>query len=165
MTAKQRRPFNSALGVQKKILDKELFIYIKSLKFIPAVLAVFMLGIATFMQIKGIKLNIPAAPLEWGLIKDFIDMFYVLLVPWNGWVVLAPLIFSALQGWRYSSMLYLCLACAILMGVIDTLISFETVTPERIIKGIITYIIIFGLVYITAVISFTGIKRAFNTRA
>ena len=131
-------------------------------KMIPILIAAFTVSICLYMRAHEQALNVPAAPLSWGLIKDLIDPFYVILFPWHGWVIFIPLCFAYLLHWHNASILILSAACAVIVGIIMTFISFETVTSTRLFKGILTYLMIFGLVTIVALPVFWSTSKVIN---
>lgn len=90
-------------------------------------------------------------PLSWGVVKDIVDPILIVLFPWNGWIFLIPLLLALFLRLSLRTISCLWLVSFLAMGALDTLISFQTVSFPRIVRGIALYAWIFGFLFLTAI--------------
>ena len=130
---------------------KRLFIYI---------LAMLCLTVAGYLEFLNIKLTFWLLPLSLGIVKDILDPILILLFVWYGWVFLVPAIMSYVIKLSELDIIILYISSAIIMGLIDTLISFPAITTIRLLKGVFYYLIVFGIYYVLCFIINHAINRS-----
>ena len=84
-------------------------------------------------------------PLSFGIVKDVLDAVIVLLYVWGAWpVAMIELLGRVLRLgflWRF----WMCAIAGGAYGIVSTFRSFEIVTSSRVVTGIATYELIFGM--------------------
>lgn len=116
------------------------------LNLLPYVLAILTICIGIFVEVKEVKFSAPSLSIEWGLVKDVIDIFIVLVFGWNGWIVLPPLAMALILKWRWLKLFALLIFLSMVMGISDTYISFDDPTLIRYAKGTVFYMLVFTIV-------------------
>lgn len=113
---------------------------------VPCLLATLTAVLGMYFETAGIKLRGPGIPLGWGILKDFLDMIIVSIFPWNGWIMLIPLLAAMFLKWQLVELVGLWIALSSAVGIADTLILFPAVTISLCARGIAFYLVIFGFV-------------------
>lgn len=134
----------------------------RKMRLLPLFAAIACLGAATYMESTGERLGGLFIPLQFGLIKDILDPLLLVLLPWNGWVFLIPFGLAALVGWPVRWLLTLWVTMVVSMGVADTLVSFDVVSVSRLIKGVVHYFLMFGVVAFVACCVYWCLAKAFT---
>jgi len=114
------------------------------LKIIPAIVAAITIVIATVLEAHGTRMGPPPIPVGWIFFREMVGPLVSVLFPWNGWVFLIPLIVASLARWHWRMTAMMCLTMSIVMGVADTVVSFNDATTSRLAKGMLFYILVFG---------------------
>jgi hypothetical protein len=103
------------------------------------------------MEIYNLRIHAPSIDIEW------IQLYLIAMFPWNGWVFLAPsLILSNSKPLPVVLMCYVLFS--FLIGIADTIISFDHYSIGRMIKGAITWLIIYSVPLATSLV-IIAVKR------
>lgn len=89
-----------------------------------------------------------ALPQSFGFVKDMFDPLIVVFVYWGGWIFGVPWLVSRCLNVPFSGQLYLYLAASIAMGCVQTVVGFGSYSVIRFLRGVATYLAIFGMVYL-----------------
>lgn len=100
--------------------------------------------IGGLLEMQGIHLAPPYISPSAGWIKDYIDIFLVIIFPWGGWIFFAPSIIVFWRGGGLATVTRLLLLSAIIMGTLDTLVSFDSYKFSAFIKGTTHYMLVFA---------------------
>lgn len=125
----------------------------------PYIVAFFTLIVFLVSEANGIHYGGPGIPRSWGLLKDFLDIFIVMIFPFNGWIFLFPLIIGFIVRVNIINLIFLYFFMSFIVGCSDTFISFEQGTIERYVEGVATYLTIFGVTFAVTFIFYRFIGR------
>ncbi|MDO9012816.1 MAG: hypothetical protein Q7U78_13585 [Gallionella sp.] len=89
-----------------------------------------------------------ALPRSFGFVKNMFDPLIVIFVYWGGWAFGVPWLVSLCLKVPFSGQLYLYLAASIAMGCVQTVVGFDSYSVIRFLRGVATYLAIFGIVYL-----------------
>lgn len=82
-------------------------------------------------------------------IRELIGPPFVVLLPWNGWVFLIPLLTALFIGLRKLEIAILWIGMSLVMGITHAVVSFSTpLTLARCMRGVAFYMILFGIVWL-----------------
>ncbi len=91
-------------------------------------------------------------PVSWGLPKEiFLDPIALLFLAWNGWVFLFPLLAGLYSKFTTKKLSLLYLSMSLLVGGLDTYISFTEFELRRYLMGMVTYLFVFGVILLLAI--------------
>lgn len=124
-----------------------------------------LLCIAIHFLLRYIHYPSLALPRSFGIAKNIVDPLTVLIVNWGGWVFGVTWIISRRLGMGIGSQLSIYLVSAVLIGFVQTVVSFGFYDLTKALKGTLTYLFIFGIVFaIFLCISLVakGIKKCFQ---
>lgn len=89
-----------------------------------------------------------ALPRSFGFIKDMFDPLVVIFIYWGGWIFGVTLLVSRCLTTSFYGQFYLYVSASIAMGVVQTIVGFDSYSVPRFLRGIATYFAIFGVVYL-----------------
>ncbi len=121
----------------------------------PFFVAVITVMIFVALELKGYRLSkLPwYFPVSWGWPKEiFLDPIMVLVLPWNGWVFLVPLLFALYCKARNGILLGLFIGVSLSMGIATTFLRFSEYTVHKFATGVMTYTFIFGVILLLTII-------------
>lgn len=81
----------------------------------------------------------PVIPMEYGLIKDILDVFVVVFFSWHGWVLALPLLVAIFVGSNIKEIVILFFVSSMATGGTATLFEFSEVSAQRFVVGLVTY--------------------------
>lgn len=97
-------------------------------------------------------------PRSFGLLKDVFDPVIVILAYWGGWVFGVPWLVSYYLKASINWQIFLYIFSSALMGLIQTMVGFDSYSAMRISRGIVTYLAIFGITFLI-LLCLTSISR------
>lgn len=95
-------------------------------------------------EVQGIHLAPPYISPSVGWVKDYIDVFLVIIFPWGGWVFFVPTVVVLWRGGGLVAVVRLLLLSAVIMGFFDTFVSFDNYGLGGFAKGIAHYTVVFA---------------------
>lgn len=125
-------------------------------------IAALCIGVAAYFEFIHYKIIPIYPPLSWGVVGQTISIILTIIFPWNGWVFLLPLLLAAFLKLGIRTISYLWIGSFFVMGILDTVISFDVISFSRLVKGVLHYLILYGCFYLPAALikSFAQEKKA-----
>ena len=136
----------------------------QSLRMWMPIFSVLLISEFAFFITKAFKVQLhgPAIPLDWGLIKDLVDVISVMLFPWHGWVFGSALLTAYLFKPDKLRLMILLFSSSILTSTISTHFNFRSPSIINFATGAFTYfainLFVFTLIHSIKTIFQRGLK-------
>jgi len=117
--------------------------------------------IASYNEYVNFRLNLVFPRNSLFFLTDVVNIILTITVHWNGWVFLVPALVWLYLKKAIGELLILYFIASVFFGVLDTILSFNSVDGAIILKGIIFYDCVFGVILLFAVMprALTGFKK------
>ena len=126
------------------------------------IVVVFFSSMIIHLYLQHIHYPSISSPPSFGAIKDLVDPILLVVIYYGGWVFAITWLTSILLKFSRVIQFFVYIFASACMGFSQTLLSFSNYGVLRLFKGMLTYLILFGITYvllITTYLIWKGIKK------
>lgn len=138
----------------------KIIIYHHRLREWGPIFSILLVSEIIFFTTKYFKVQLhgPILSIDWGVIKDLVDVISVMIFPWHGWVFGIALLASYFFSPNILRLIVLLFLSSVLTSVISTCFNFGEPSAENFVKGWFTYLVINSFVFTLVHLIWTLIK-------